>query len=299
MFYSISQLIEKTHGIQLKEADIFLLYGGISFQIEKLENARIPQYEINGSYLVTETFNKTSGFLAKKLFEASESDAFQTTLECFANQKPQLVYANCFYLPYDEANYRQNYDNHFLLVEGFDETTDEFIVSDENGRHRVLRNDFYLARNKTYSNSFESLSISIENQSFIDEYPKRRKQLLIQNAVRFESELAASLEQFNRILNSLGEVEIFFKWPAIEGVSRGIKHPRGLISTREFMAVLLKDMGEHELSDRYLALSKRWLRLSNDLLRYALDNKPFSQIQEVYNSISEEELWLNDQVAKI
>lgn len=299
MFFSISEYLKQKYQLHFSEADIFLFYEGITFEFKSFNDSLIPQFEFDGADNNTDFVEIASGLEAKKLYEKTSEDALETTLNLLKDKEIQLVYVNCFYLPFDELNYRQNQDLHFLIISKYEANTEQFTVHDQHGTHTISLNDLMLAREHIQSSYFESITLTRKNEALSKKYNTNKKHLLIHSAKKMDNIFSVQQKKFHNIMESLENVPIYFKYPAAEGVSRNIKHPRGFILSRLYMSELLKDIGEIELAFSYEQLSKKWNKLANDLLRYGLEKKPFDDIRTQYLLISDLEQTLNSKVVQL
>lgn len=299
MYFSICEYLQHKYQLRFSEADIFLFYGGITFEFKAFNDSLIPQFEFDGAHSNTDFVEVVSGLTAVKHYEKTGDEALQTTFNLLKNNEKQLVYVNCFYLPFDELNYRQNQDLHFLVISKFNKTTKEFTVHDQNGTHAISLDDLIKARENIESPYFESNVITLTNDVRLSSYSDNKKYFIIENAQKMNTIFDEQQLKFHEFMESLEAVPVFFKYPAAEGVSRNIKHPRGFILSRLYMSQLLQEINEIGLSERYIQLSKMWNKLANDLLRYGLEKKEFEDIRKQYLIISELEKTLNKQVIQL
>lgn len=284
LYFGISTYLKKWN-IKVSESDIFHLLGGYSFNVYKVENELIPQYELFGNIINFKNLSKI-GISVDKHQLNDGTNPLEFILNKIENSEGLSIFANCFYLPYDSKNYRKNYDEHVLVIHSYDRKTQEYLIEDYKYCGPIHEKDLLLAFEKTnfsylnYSNIDKVTQVELEQQikSIYKGYP-----------LRFQSEFQNNLETFKQKIHSIANItnEIYHSI-SCEALSRSILHPNGPIVSREFMADSFRNY--NDLFILYNNLAERWRTLAKNLMRMIVKNRSIESIIKEYEDIIELEI---------
>lgn len=288
LYYNIKKYLE-SYNIFVKESDIFQLLGGISFHYHPIKG-QPNQFQIFGNNMDIQGFNDNTGIKINLSKEENIIAAEEQLMEKLNDKKQHLVYANCYYLPFDKNNYKKNYDDHLLLVKSYNERSQTYIVSDHKYNEvKIDRNILNEARERLLNGNFLNFELFVEN-------PFKEKESLVNERLKnystnFPNHEFLYLISFKSELSTISQLQMDLqKEVSLFNISKVIQGVHGPVNTRKLMRESVKHISS-ELEEWYDNLSKKWYLFSVELMKQALytDEINFNKITNKYEEIIQKE----------
>ncbi|MCA1028624.1 BtrH N-terminal domain-containing protein [Cytobacillus kochii] len=294
-FYNGTMRFFNIQDIKLRESDLMHLFGGYSLFIKKFPNDLIPTYGVYGSLIREYKFKESTGVDLMVFYENNQESAFRRTDSILAKDQQQLVFANCYHLPFDQKNYKKNIDNHLLIIHSFNNISDSYTVSDDNGTYSIAKKDLAIARKTTNDGEFKTIQFNkIDSLKQLDVNSKLKSIIPIQAAIFLNNSLN-EIKEMKEIIIKINNLESIYKKLALKSIYNTISHPNGPVITRKLMAT---SFNHKVYIDNYMKLSSQWKALSNNLIRLASDIVDIEDIIENLDEIYKNEKSFNEEVAQ-
>lgn len=280
--------IEKMYKTEYLTTDVFNILGGHDFNYKALDNSIIPTFQIRANKIKFEEFGKYTRFNITRIVEKNTQEALINTQDMLVNNKWQLVFVNCFYLPYDLGNYKVNIDNHMIIITGYNPVQDNYRVIDPKYGEEILKSsDLILARKNTLQKTLQYLSIEQnDSKNYLTLSPQNTISLIKKNNMEYLSEGFQKLKSFKKNIHAIDELEGIYKKIALQNLSKAIRHPHGPITIRLLMSKNFEKK-EENLNLLYKRLSKKWFSFANILIRLKQDNVNINTLISCYDEIIE------------
>lgn len=278
--------ITKMYDIEYSLSDIFNILGGHDFNFKALDNPIIPTYQIRANKIKFEEFNKYTHINIIRIVERDIQEALIRTKNILMNNEWQLVFVNCFYLPYDLGNYKENIDNHMIIIIDYNSKEDSFRVIDPKyGEQTLTNNDLILARENTLQKTLQYLSVERNNCKKDVTLSKNRSISIIKkNNMHYLSSGLPKLKSFKQHIKAIEKLEGIHKKIALHNLSRSIRHPHGPITIRLLMSENFS-YDEGVLHSLYEDLSMKWFSFANILIRLKQNNSDIRSLLSCYDEI--------------
>ena len=289
LYDAVSKTLAQAYSLELDQSLIYHLFGGFAFTMERVPNDKVPTYMVRGNSLSYEKFEPLTGFRVAQQKDVLEERAWKTTMRNLAENGYQLVLTNCFYLPYDTANYKKNTENHLVLIHSYDEEQEMFCVSDSCfDKVTIEREALMKARLKTMPSFNKYQSLKVEPKTILgrETILDNLRQEVAATAKRFET--GNDLDAYRRALHEIEATEGIFRKVACNTLAKDLRHPSSLVTTRELMADSL-DLLFPGLEHGYRDLSAAWLSFSNNIVRWSHGTVDFASLIEMYDELAERE----------
>ncbi|MEH7051622.1 BtrH N-terminal domain-containing protein [Bacillus pseudomycoides] len=264
-------------------SDIFNILGGHYFSFSSMDNPKVPTYRIKSNSINFERFEEITPFKITRVTEQTIDESIYTTIHQSANNKCQVVFVNCFYLPYDLQNYKKNIDNHMIIVKGYNAINEEFTIIDSKyGENVVSKKDFILARQNTLQNSPQYLSVENKKPSHSNLITKNILYYIKNNNQNFLSTGLNNIKIFRNNLIYIDQLEGIFRKIALNNLSKSFRHPHGPITTRSLLATSFKNSFS-EINELYNHIAEHWLKFANTLVRLQHGNVDIKKLLDLYD----------------
>jgi hypothetical protein len=296
--YGALQLaLERAIDQPFDSALLFPLLGGHTFLVERLLNEHAPVYRVEGSIIRYQEFLPHTGIELKRVDELDAERAFATTSKELQTRGWQLVFTNCFYLPYDEANYRKHSSNHLVLLCAYEEERREFVVSDAQYKQvKIDRDVMWNARLKTLpgQNKYQSLRVEVQKALSEERVRQQARRRMKEQAEQFRAD-SHRLEAFFQVLEELGACEGIHRAFACNALATELRNPNSMVITRRLLAESCEELFP-EATDAYRELSGAWMSFSNQLVRFAHRALNTEQMKELYGQVYAQERAANQRL---
>lgn len=265
-YFVIAELCRKLN-VCLNQIDIFHLLGGHTFTVRKERNEPFPIINIKCSVIDDKYFRLLTGLSIEKKLFINHEEALQVVMKRMSEYDFQTVCTNCFFLPYDAANYKKNIGSHFIMLRSYDSTNDQFTLSDHKYDHAVLRRaDLKLAMDniKEYKNCL--LDVHIETGYHFKQMKDSVRDVIKINAVKILSTLE---HQFNILKMEIGEInslDSFYRSFSYFELLKSIKNPNGPIISGHYLLRSLPD-NKPQLQNIISDCIQLWERLCVDIYK--------------------------------
>lgn len=295
-YFALSKILEIN---ECEKVDHFILFhalGGHQITIYDIENENddFSFMDIRGNKFDYKKFEKNTGVNITKVFQEDKDFTFET----LENGGAQLVYANCFYLPYDEKNYQKISDEHMVVIENYLQDADLFIVTDvDHHKAKIKASDLELAREELKHNKNMYFSLKrIDKTIDLNILSSSLKAIIKSNAISLKEHFYDIELKIKNFLMRMNKCEPIFKKIASKQMYRNFNHPNGLIVTRLIMKESLETyrIYSNEVIKLYSQLNKDWIEFSNDLLRYGRNRISIFEMINKLERIMELEKRAND-----
>ncbi|MGB8953922.1 MAG: BtrH N-terminal domain-containing protein [Tumebacillaceae bacterium] len=293
LYDAVSKTLQQAYSLDLDQSLIYHLFGGFCFSVEDLKNDKVPSYTTRGNQLQYSKFETLTGIRVAQQKDVLEERAWKTTMHNLAENGYQLVLTNCFFLPYDTANYKKNTENHLVLIHSYDEEQETFCVSDSCfDRVTIDREALMKARLKTLPsyNKYQSLKVEpkeVRDRETILELIRRD---VIAQAADFETQ--SDFDVFRRYLHEIEAAEGIIRKVACNNLCKDLHHPSSVVTTRELMGDSL-DILFPGLEHGYQELSAAWASLSTNIVRWSHGTVELAALLEMFEQIAAQELACN------
>ncbi|MDM5335814.1 BtrH N-terminal domain-containing protein [Fictibacillus enclensis] len=300
LYYSIKRYLNDS-GINLTETDVFHLMGGYAFHYHVDPSSAVPYIQIFGTNMDLNLFLSNTGIELKLNEETDEDKADDELQKVLEADNKHLVYANCFYLPFDTLNYQKNYDDHLLYVHAYDSNRLEYIVSDHRSELvRISKQSFQMARKKLVYGHHHTLNLNLDTPLPITEIKKNINHLIFEQAKEFSKKAFLYLVSFSQELEEIDQVEDGVKKElGFHNISKALKASHGPIITRKLMSKSVEEL-DQQLSNKFYTLANLWDAFANRLVRYTISSNVLLQdLLKEYDKIVSEELYCANQLQKL
>ncbi|EJV74920.1 MULTISPECIES: BtrH N-terminal domain-containing protein [Bacillus] len=286
LYQCLQTYIKHEYNFRFNISDIFNILGGHHFYFEDLKNPMLPVYKIRSNVIDFDCFNQHTKFSIKRIYENDINEAVNNTIVTLNHNKQQLVFVNCFYLPYDYQNFKKNIDNHMIIVTNFNEINNEFTIFDPRyGEQKLSKNDYILARQNTLQKKSQYLKIRYSS----DEIHEIDILNIIKiNNFNYMSEGLNNLIIFKDIIKKIDKLEGIHRKIALNNLSQSFRHPHGPITTRALMAESFTNTNNH-IMDVYNDLAKHWFIFANSLVRLQHNKIKVDTLINIYDHIINKE----------
>lgn len=292
-FYNGTMRFFNIQGIHLEEFELMHLFGGYSLFLKKFENDIIPTYGIYGSLIREHKFKEYTGVNCEVFFELDEKQAFERTDAILSNNEQQLVFANCFYLPFDQKNYQKNIDNHLLIIHSYDKKTNSYTVSDDKGTNIMTKEQLSLARKSTTDGEFKTIHFTDTGNLNKLNIQTKLNSVISKQAKFFLENNLGEIKRLEEIIIEINGLESIYKKLGLKSLYKTIIHPNGPVITRNLMALSF----ENEIyRDKFMKLSSQWQGLANNLIRLSSDSVPLEHVLDKVNKIYLNERKFNENI---
>ncbi|MES5957387.1 BtrH N-terminal domain-containing protein [Bacillus fungorum] len=300
LYDSISWYLEKEISIKISPFLIFHLLGGYSFYYKIIDNDIVPNYILRGNRIYTSNFVQHTGIEITTIHEKSYGDALTNTISIIQN-RPQLVFTNCYYLDYDTKNYRQNYDTHTVLIQKYKNIEREFIVSDYNQENISIGIDTLMqARENVQNRPFAYLDINATNNYKNLEYIYENvRSLIFLNCKKYLENGVTNLVNFKDEVVKVINLDSIYQKVALYALSKAIRHPHGPVITRYIMGKSLTNFYNEEIINEYINLSKLWRLFADKLIKMKLGKIEKDEIIILFDELIYCERNVNEKLFKL
>ncbi len=266
-YFALNKIIEANENQNIDYHILFHALGGHQITIRSNSNKTHPTVEVRGNVYDYENFQRYTGLGIRKNIQQDE----EHTINLLKKGKKQLVFANCFYLPYDETNFQKISDEHMVIIENYLPDKDLFVVSDVKYQQVTISpSDLQKARREVVNKSNMYFTLKRINKDIDFGELSEQLQLIIQsNALHFNKNIKNAEKALRESLQQIDKCEPLFKKLAAKLMYRSFKHPNGLISTRFILKESLERYGLYPgVADLYELLATQWESFANDLMRF-------------------------------
>lgn len=292
-YYYIIARLAKEKGIKLNENDVFHLLGGYGLKIEEENNGYFPHINVLGNKISNELFKDRTGIEISHINYTTENFDIVTLIETLKVKKYVSVITNCFYLTFDDHNYKKNIGSHFIFVHQYDILDDTFIVSDNRfDRVSIKRNDLDIAlKNVPNSNnevSFFEIKTLVKDIGIDEVIPE----IIRLNALEVLKDCKNEILNFKKGLENLKILEPIYKSLSYAETLKNIKFFNGPIISRKY---LLQNVNDDEIRRQINKLIGMWEKLCINLYKiYEIGVE--INLDEQLEGILELELSINEKI---
>ncbi|UNL87594.1 BtrH N-terminal domain-containing protein [Priestia koreensis] len=297
IYHCLYLTIEKhamLNNIKLNASDAFHYLGGYDFYYKKLDNDITPTYKLVGNKIDFNMFFLGCGIKIDRIIEKTEEEALSNSVSIIESENAQLVFANCYYLPYDKKNYQTSYENHMILILNFLPEEGVFEIYDPfYGIQSLSRETLMVARENTLQKKYQYLNIDYTHCQ-----PNNRENyqnIIINNSMNFLEKGLLQMIKFKKELYFIEGKEGFYRDLAYLNLIKLIKHPHGMITTRKLMWESLGGITNFK-ENGFLNLSNLWIKFSNDLIRLRKNKKDIQYVVDCFDYIIKQERLCNEKI---
>lgn len=298
VYKTLKRYLEINNNLLINEELLFNFYGGHTLKYTKTEEGSIPSYNVLGNNIDNLHLYENTG-IKTNIISENYQNAISTTFNILNSGKTQIVIANCYYLPFDKKNFKNNFDNHILHIEKYSKENATFFVSDNKYyKIPISKKDLLIARQNLvgYKNFYRYMNVIIDNNHLVNQndFDIINKKIISKNAKEM---LDYSIDEFQKLslefekVNSLPEP---FRKISFYYLARSFKHPNAPSYTRYLLSFNFKD----DISQMLKLLSEYWNQLANNLVRIAENNIELDKLLELFSEIMLLEKKVNIRILK-
>jgi hypothetical protein len=292
-YYYIIARLAKEKGINLNENDVFHLLGGYGLKIEEKNNGYFPHINVLGNRISNELFKDRTGIEFYHTNYTTENFDIVTLIETLKVKKYVSVITNCFFLTFDDHNYKKNIGSHFIFVHQYDILDDTFIVSDNRfDRVSIKRNDLDIAlKSVPDSNnevSFFEIETLVKNIDINEVIPE----IIKLNALEVLKDCKKEILKFKKGLENLKTLEPIYKSLSYSETLKNIRFFNGPIISRKY---LLQNVIDDEIRRQINKLIGMWEKLCINLYKI-YEIRVEINLDEQLEGILELELSINEKI---
>lgn len=292
LYYSLSNYIYSIYQIKIEAPYILHLLGGHYFGYTKLKNEKVPNIIIRCNIVNYDNFERNAGIKILRKKNSRITDIINNL-----KYRDQLILSNCYYLPYDRINYKNNYDNHLLIIKEYNGKDNTFKVSDANYENQTIS---FADLETAYQNviNIEPMYLDFKYVKEVDLISQIKNIIRTNHQLFYDRDYQNLLKLKSEIKNMQNLDNIYYKI-ALLSLSKSIRGVHGPITIRKIIHYSFESLFKENYSGFYDELSKDWENLANKLLRLKADNITFEDVLDYYDYVMDKEMQANEKIQMI